>query len=81
MRLSIRLVCWVVAGLSLVLWTPGCATAVKLVENGKSSHQIVLQTDASPSEKFAAEELQTHFKACTGIELPIVDKAPSQTCP
>lgn len=44
---------------------------VNLLQAGKSSHCIVLEPSASASEKFAAEELQTFFKACTGVELPI----------
>jgi hypothetical protein len=63
----------------------GCSTtipgAVELFRDGKSRHQIVLNAQASPSEKFAAQELQTHFRACTGIELPIVEGAPEANAP
>ncbi|MBN1344028.1 MAG: DUF4838 domain-containing protein [Phycisphaerae bacterium] len=54
---------------------------VALLEGGRSRHQIVLQSGASPSERFAAQELQTHFKACTNVELPIVEGAPSTDTP
>ena len=44
-----------------------------LFADGQSAYSIVLQPGASPSEEFAAHELQTHFKACTGFELPIAN--------
>ncbi len=53
------------------------AQSVSLVKDGRSEHRIVLGTNASPSETFAAEELQTHVKACTGVELPIVVGTPT----
>ncbi|HOX37844.1 MAG TPA: DUF4838 domain-containing protein [Candidatus Brocadiia bacterium] len=55
------------------IWTlSGCAQQpVQLLANGQSRHIIVLPGDASPSEKTAAKELQEHFKACSGVELPI----------
>ncbi len=56
------------AGLSM-----GAAGPVELVKGGRCDHRIVVQPGASPSERFAAQELQTHFKACTDIELPIVE--------
>jgi hypothetical protein len=43
-----------------------------LVRHGASNYCIHLEPSASPSEKHAAEDLQSHFKACTGVELPIV---------
>lgn len=49
--------------------------SVQLLEEGASACQIVLTPEASPSEKNAAQELQTHFKACSGVELPIVTTA------
>lgn len=45
--------------------------AVYLAIDGASPYQIALQPGASPSEKFAADELQQFFEACTGIKLPI----------
>ncbi|MBN1345148.1 MAG: DUF4838 domain-containing protein [Phycisphaerae bacterium] len=55
--------------------------SVELVKNGTSRHQIVLQPGASASERFGAEELQTHIKACTGVELPIVETPPGPDVP
>ncbi len=81
MRLSTPLMCWATIALPLFSSIVACASPVKLLENGKSSHQIVLQAGASPSEKWAAEELQTHFEACTGVELPVVEGAPKANSP
>jgi len=64
------------AGLSM-----GAAGPVELVKGGRCDHRIVVQPGASPSERFAAQELQTHFKACTDIELPIVEGAPTSETP
>ena len=53
-----------------------CAYAqgsVALVQNGQCSHHIVLNPGASPSERQAARELQTHFQACTGLKLCIIE--------
>jgi len=36
---------------------------------------IVVNTAATPSEQYAAEEFQHHFQEATGIQLPIVDSA------
>ena len=52
------------------------AKPVRLVTKGKSDHQIVLHPGASPSERHAAEELQSHVKLCTGVELPISEGKP-----
>ena len=67
---------------SLVFASAGLAEqGVRLVENGASGHQIVLEPGASASEKYAAQELQTYFKACTGVELPIAEQAPGGDVP
>ena len=52
-----------------------------LLKDGSSAHRIVLENDASPSERHAAEELQLHFNACTGVELPIVEGLPADGGP
>ncbi len=44
-----------------------------MVTIGPSTHVIVLDPDASPSERHAAEVLQSHFEACMGVEIPIHD--------
>ncbi len=60
-----------------VLAAPGTAAAQQegpwLARNGESAYTIVLRQDASPSERYAAEELQHFIKACTGAELPIAE--------
>jgi len=64
------------AGLSM-----GASGPVELLKDGRCGHRIVVPPGASPSERFAAQELQTHFKACTDIELPIVEGAPTTETP
>ena len=51
----------------------GCAERdFTLAERGKTGTcAIVLPNDASPSQKYAAQELQRYVKAATGVELPI----------
>ena len=46
-----------------------------LVSEGEYPYAIVLSDEASPSEEFAAKELQQHIKLATGYEIPIVDEA------
>ncbi len=48
---------------------------VTLVADGHSPHVIVLQQQASPSEKQAAQELRTYVEQACGATLPIVDLA------
>ena len=55
--------------------------SVELLREGKSPYCIVLEPTASPSEKYAAEELQTYFKSCAGVELPIVVGKPKKDVP
>ena len=49
----------------------GASAALTLVADGRSDYVIVLGPDASPSERFAAEELQTHIEKMSGAKLPI----------
>lgn len=42
-----------------------------LSKEGKSNYIIYLGENASPSETYAAEELQACFRECTGITLPV----------
>ena len=44
---------------------------VTLAQNGKSGYAIVIGTDASPSERHAAEELQNFFEQISGARLPV----------
>ena len=53
------------------------ASPLVLADNGQSSYSIVTAEDASPSTRYAAEELQTFLRQMTGANLPIVsDRAP-----
>jgi hypothetical protein len=51
------------------------ANDVPLVSNGKAVAEIVLASDATPSLRTAARELQRHLRAMSGAELPIVPAA------
>ncbi len=61
--------------LGTVYCLPAAASEHYLFHNGNSDYQIALSAEASPSERFAAEELQRLFAACTGATLPIVSGA------
>ena len=64
---------------ALILFCAMPATARNwLFKNGKSDYRIVLDRQASPSEKKAAEELQMYIKQISGAELPITDDATSK---
>jgi hypothetical protein len=45
--------------------------SIPLAVHGKRPYSIFLSTEASPSERWAAEELQQHVEHMTGIQLPI----------
>lgn len=57
------------------------AAPIPVLKDGSSAYQIVLNAEASPSEQTAAKELQTVFKACTGVELPIAAGTPDKERP
>lgn len=61
------------ANLSLLSLCVHAQEPIHLVQAGKSLHHIVLNPEASASEKHAAKEFQEYFKTCTGIELPVVE--------
>lgn len=52
-----------------------------LVADGQSNYVIVIPSAPSPSEAYAAQELQTFLKAVTGAELPIQSEAKSSDRP
>ena len=65
--------------LTLILFCAMPAAARNwLFRNGKSDYRIVLDRQASPSEKKAAEELQMYIKQISGAQLPITDDATSR---
>jgi uncharacterized protein DUF4838/glycosyl hydrolase family 67 len=64
-----------------VLLCPAPTPGQHLVKDGRSSYHIVLNSDASPSEKFAAQELHDHFEACTGVDLTVVTERPTDDAP
>ena len=46
-----------------------------LVSKGKSPYRIVIATNAIPSERYAAEELQRYLEKISGARLPIITDA------
>lgn len=61
---------------AISVWSCCCASESTpcLFQEGRSEYKILLCENASPSEQFAAEELQTFFEECTGFILPIVSE-------
>jgi hypothetical protein len=57
---------------SLILIPPGAKAELVIAENGQSHYRIVIPADAIPSERHAAEELQSYLQRMTGANLPIV---------
>jgi hypothetical protein len=51
------------------------AGTLVLAAKGESPYQIVLSTNAIPSERYAAEELQHYFQNITTVKFPIVTDA------
>jgi hypothetical protein len=81
---SERLVLLPALALIFLLACARCAfaqDAAYLVKGGASDYSILLESSASPSEKQAAQDLQSHFKACTGVELPVVAELPAGGAP
>ena len=56
-------------------------TAVQITNSGKTSFQIVISPDASPSEQYASRQLQYFLKEISGVALSIVqsDLMPSKS--
>jgi len=52
-----------------------------IVQDGASSHVLVVAEEASPSERQAALEVQDLFRQATGLTLPIVSTPPSEEVP
>jgi hypothetical protein len=48
------------------------AASLTLIENQASDYQIVISTNATPSEHYAAEELQSYLEKLGWLKLPIV---------
>ncbi|MBN2580379.1 MAG: DUF4838 domain-containing protein [Pirellulales bacterium] len=64
-------------GLGIVCTPAAGAEKLLLAENGRTEYRIVVPENASPSIRYAAEELQTFLSQMTGAKLPIVsDREP-----
>ncbi len=61
----------------IVLISAACAYAgdLCLVRDGRSDYSIVLPRDASPSQKHAADELQSFLLQISGAKLPIITES------
>ncbi len=57
---------------TVLLFVPATSPAgVTLINKGKSSYRIVIASDAIPSERHAADELQGYLEKMSGVKLPI----------
>ena len=58
-------------------WPAGLETKadLSLVNKGKSRYSIVIASNAIPSERYAAEELQRYLEKMSGAKLPILTDA------
>ena len=56
-------------------WTLGVVMLVSGAAGAAENYAIVTKLDATPSEAFAAEELQTHLRLALGRDVPIVTNA------
>lgn len=64
--------------LSLVLVTSASAD-ITIADRGQSKYRIVLPSDAIPSERYAAEELQGYLEKLNGAKLPIASDTEKPT--
>lgn len=61
---------------SFAVWTLiGCQSRLEVVTDHQSAYQIVVAPAASPTENFAARELQHFIHEMTGAKLPLVNTA------
>lgn len=68
---------YVLAFLMLILFVmtvPADAADIQLVVDGKSEYTIIVSSEASPSEKHAAEELRHFLLEISGAEIPIAEE-------
>lgn len=54
--------------------SPAKPSGITLTSEGKTDYVIVTASDAIPSEKTAAMELQTYLKEISGADFPIIDE-------
>ncbi len=54
---------------------PAVAEHVKLVDNGMTKYKISIPDDASASEEYAANELQTYIKKSSGVTMPVLKQS------
>src|SRR5579862_6964490 len=74
-RFLILLVACVTMATTGPLTSTAGAASLTLADKGASEYQIVLSTNAIPSERYAAEELQRYLQKITNAKFPIVTDA------
>lgn len=79
--MAMRNIARVVLSLSVLLALAFRGEARELIAGGGSAYTILLDESASPSEKTAAETLQSNIQACTGVELPVIATRPEGGSP
>ncbi|HTL55074.1 MAG TPA: hypothetical protein VL361_05310, partial [Candidatus Limnocylindrales bacterium] len=65
------LLCVIIAAV-LLLNSTSDAAPLTLSAKGASNYQIVIATNAIPSERYAAEELQRYLEKITGGKFPMI---------
>jgi len=71
-------VTWSALAIALLAAVDGQGGELVLAEGGQSAYRIVVADEATPSTRYAAEELQTFLQQITGTRLPIVsDREPA----
>jgi hypothetical protein len=60
---------------AVVSFSLSARAALTLAAKGKTDYSIVIATNAIPSERYAAEELQRYLEKMSGAKLPIVTDA------
>lgn len=66
----------VLLGIAVIACCWGASAEVALVSQGEAKGVIVVAAEATPTEQFAAQELQRYIAAATGATLEIVTDAP-----
>ncbi len=61
-----------IAAALLLAGAAAASAAISLSSGGRSSYSIVVATNALPSERYAATELQSYLEKISGAKLPIV---------
>lgn len=72
---------WCGAATLMQAYLGTCATAHTLVDDGRATAAIVIDTPDAGSARRAADELVDHVRRATTVELPIVERASAEALP